>query len=112
MSNTIKKFREKFVGNPPDYHDEMHQNHKCEYVEKMLNIKDIEQFLQQSEQEIIQDYQTNFEQQHIASAVAVLRNEICEKVESIDISYDSCTGCIAGTVKYKEKVLKIIKNQE
>ena len=41
----IKEFHDKFVGEAPDYHDELHQNHKTTYSEKMLVIKDLEDWL-------------------------------------------------------------------
>ncbi len=42
----LAEFRKKFVGKAPDYHDpNTHQNYPSEYTEKMLNIKDVEQYL-------------------------------------------------------------------
>jgi hypothetical protein len=122
MSKIIKEWREKF------YSGDMQQVY-CKEHNAVVSWAEMEQFIQQSEQEIIQDYQTNFEQQHIASAIAVLRNEICEKVEKAKIvkkdKYDCDCDCVSGD-GWKEgcgcaiddfnrgldETLKIIKSQE
>mgnify|MGYP001591473245 FL=1 len=59
LSNIKKEFEKKFVGIPPMYHTEDHQNIQGYYSEKMLNIKErgswIDSTISQTRQEVIEE---------------------------------------------------------